>query len=51
MKSADADGMEMKRAGTDSMQALGEGRGRTMRGKLGHNTGADMNKEIVHSVC
>ena len=51
MKSADADGLEMKSAGTDSVQSLGKGWGRSMRGKLGSSTGADMNKEVVHRVC
>ena len=48
LKSAEVDRLEMKRTGTDSVQSLGKGWGMAMRGKLGSDTGADINKEIVH---
>ena len=48
MESADGDWMELKCAGTDSRQSLGKRRRWTLRSEFGSNSGADMNKKIIH---
>ena len=47
LESADGVWMEVKCAGTHSMQALGERRW-ALRSEFGSNSGADMNKKVTH---
>ena len=51
MESADGDWTEVKCAGTHSRQSLGERRSGTLCSELGSNSGTDMNKKVVHSLC
>ena len=48
LESAEGVWMEVKCAGTHSMQALGERRGWALRSEFGSNSGADMNKTVTH---